>query len=86
MINADIRKAFEAGTFEAREDRHISRVVSPVDEQGWRELIQIQEDALKASFAVHAASAERLAESGEEGLAAMSAMICCELPPRAPRD
>lgn len=82
MIESDTREAIEAGTFTARKDAHASRAVSLVDEQGWKELSRVHEDALHAVFAIEAASAERLAEKGEIGFPAMSAMLCCELPPR----
>jgi predicted transcriptional regulator len=82
MINADVSDALEAGTFNARTDSHASRTVSMVDEQGWRELSQVHSDALESIVIVQAASAERLAESGENGTPVLSAMICCELPRR----
>jgi len=79
-IYGELRDAIEAGTFDARADSHFSRNVALVDEQGWRELTRIQEEALEASFAVQAASAERLAERGKTGVMVLSAMFCCELP------
>jgi DNA-binding transcriptional ArsR family regulator len=82
MIDADARSAVEQGTFTGRQDSHASRTVGMVDEQGWQELRRIHGDALHEVFAVEAASAERLAESGETGFPAMSAMLCCELPAR----
>lgn len=82
MIVADADEALEAGTFNARDDSHASRSVSVVDERGWRELTRIQSEALEASFAVQAESAERLAESGADGITVMSAMLCFEM--RAP--
>lgn len=82
LINSDVDEALESGSFNVRDDAHASRTVSVVDEQGWRELTRIQADALEASFAVQAASAERLAESGDEGVAALSAMLCFEMPRR----
>lgn len=82
MINSDVREAVEGGTFVARQDSHASRTVRPVDEQGWDELRRIHADALDAVLAVEAASAERLAESGEAGFPTLSAMLCCELPRR----
>lgn len=81
MINSDARGALEQGTLIARTDSHVSRTVPLVDEQGWEELIRIHDDALEAVFAVEAASAERLAEKGEQGFPVLSAMLCCELPP-----
>lgn len=85
LINSDVGEALRSGSFNSRADTHASRTVSLVDEQGWKELARIQEGALEASFAVQAASAERLAESGEKGIAALSAMLCFELPPRRRR-
>ena len=81
MIDADVGEALEQGTFLARMDSHASRAIPIVDEQGWNELVRIYADALDAVFAVEAASAERLAEKSEPGFPALSAMLCCELPP-----
>jgi len=85
MIVTDADDAMEAGTFNGRDDSHASRSVSVVDERGWRELTRIQAEALEASFAVQAESAERLAESGDDGIPVLSAMLCFELPPPGPR-
>lgn len=81
MVSADAREAIEKGTYTRRQDAHASRTTPVVDEQGWQELIRILDDALQAVFAVEAASAERLAESGESGFRALTAMLCCEMPP-----
>ncbi len=80
MIGTSAAEALEAGTFNARDDSHASHTVSVVDEYGWRELTRIQHEALEACFAIQAESAERLAESGEDGIRVMSAMLCFELP------
>lgn len=84
MIDSDAKEAVDAGTFNARRNSHASRTVPMVDEQGWEELCRIHADTLDAVFAVEAASAERLAERGETGFPALSALLCCELPPRGP--
>lgn len=81
MIVTDAEVALEAGSFNTRNDSHASRTVSVVDERGWGQLTRIYSEALEASFAVQAESAERLAESGEDGIAVMSAMLCFEMPP-----
>lgn len=80
MIVTDSDRALESGSFSARTDSHASRTVSVVDERGWRELTRIQNEALEECFAVQAESAERLAESGEDGVTVMSAMLCFEMP------
>lgn len=81
MISADAHASVEQGTYNRRADAHASRTIPVVDEQGWKELIRIVDDALQAIFAVETASAERLAESGKSGFRALAAMICCEMPP-----
>lgn len=79
-INAEVCEALESGTFNARIDSHVSRSVSLVDEEGWRELSRIHAEALEAIIAAQEASAARLAERGEEGTRVISAMICGEVP------
>jgi DNA-binding transcriptional ArsR family regulator len=37
VLNQAIKQAFEAGTFDARVDRHLSNVCFNLDEQGWSE-------------------------------------------------
>jgi DNA-binding transcriptional ArsR family regulator len=81
MIESDAHAAIEQGSFHSRSDPHASRTVSLVDEQGWSELTRIKQQALDGIFAVQAASAERLAETSEEGIPVMSALLCFELPP-----
>jgi DNA-binding transcriptional ArsR family regulator len=81
MIESDTQEAIEQGTFHSRSDAHTSRTVSLVDEQGWSELTRIKQQALDGIFEVQAASAERLAETDEEGIPVMSALLCFELPP-----
>ncbi len=80
LIEADVLAAIEQGTYTSRKDAHISRTVSLVDEQGWKELTRIKQEALEEILAVQAASSERLAEVGEEGIPVLSALLCCELP------
>jgi DNA-binding transcriptional ArsR family regulator len=84
LMLTDAVKAFGAGTFDARGDRHLSRTEMEVDEKGWDELVQIQEKALRATLAVQARCAKRLAKAdGEAPINAVSAQTCFELPPRA---
>jgi DNA-binding transcriptional ArsR family regulator len=86
MVNADAQKALETGAIVARMDAHASRSVSIVDEQGWHELSRIHDEALAAIFSVQAVSAERLAESGEQGFPAMSVMLSWEMPVEKAKD
>jgi DNA-binding transcriptional ArsR family regulator len=78
----DAATSLDEGLFDARTDRHLSRVPLYVDEEGWRELVEIQSKALEASLDVQAASAERAAngESEGEGVHVSASMMCFEMP------
>jgi DNA-binding transcriptional ArsR family regulator len=82
---ADAAEAIRAGSFDARGDRHLSRVPLLLDEEGWGELVEIQSEALRATLEVRAASAARLAEADdEEGFPATAVLACFETPPKRP--
>lgn len=81
LLLADATESLSAGTFDSRPDRHLSRTRLTLDERGWRELVAIQAEALRATQAVQAASAERLRANGEEGFPALASMACFEAPP-----
>jgi DNA-binding transcriptional ArsR family regulator len=82
LILTDTVQAFEAGTFDRRDDRHVSRTGLALDAQGWQELVEIQNEALSATLAVREASAERLAAAGEDGFPATAVMLSFEMPRR----
>ena len=80
MIKADLAEAIATDSFFAHTNPHTIRAIPQVDERGWRELSQVHRNALDAVLRIQAASAERLAERGEAGIPALSALLCCELP------
>ncbi|HSS42399.1 MAG TPA: TetR family transcriptional regulator [Solirubrobacterales bacterium] len=80
LIWTEVREARESGSFDARPDRHLSRMSTPVDEQGWRELLDIHNNALWASLRVKAESEERLKRSGEKPINGRSVQTLFELP------
>jgi DNA-binding transcriptional ArsR family regulator len=83
LLIVDASQALAAGTFDARGDRHLSRTPLLVDEEGWRQLVEIKASALEAVLEVQAASANRLAAAdGEEGIPTVAAMTLFELPPK----
>lgn len=87
LMMADAVKALRAGTFDARADRHLSRTEMLVDERGWKELVEIQEGALRSVLEVQARCLERLAEADDaEAINTVTGLSCFELPRRsAPR-
>lgn len=70
MILEDVFGALRAGTFDAREDRHVSWTPGLVDEKGWEEIVDLINETLEKIVKIHAGAAKRLAKSGGEGIPA----------------
>jgi DNA-binding transcriptional ArsR family regulator len=73
--------ALNAGSFDAREDRHLSWMTMALDEQGWRELIERQASWLEELERIGAEAAERLAATGAPGKPVVAGMLGFETPP-----
>lgn len=80
MLLADAAVAFNAGTFDARSNRHLSRTPMLVDGEGLNEVAEIQNRALNEMIKAEAISTERRARSGEPGIHVVAGMMCFELP------
>jgi DNA-binding transcriptional ArsR family regulator len=84
MLINDVIGALNGGTFDARDDRHVSWTPGVVDEQGWEESVDLVNETLKGIIKIHAGSAKRLARSGEEGIPVSAVMMNFEgLPPES---
>jgi DNA-binding transcriptional ArsR family regulator len=59
--------ALEAGTLDGREDTIFRWMPLFLDEQGWKEVVAIMEEATKLMLAAHVRSQDRLSESGGRG-------------------
>jgi DNA-binding transcriptional ArsR family regulator len=70
MIIDDVVGALTGGTFDARDDRHLSWTPGVVDEQGWEEAVDLANETLDRVLTIQAGSAKRLAKSGDEGIPA----------------
>jgi DNA-binding transcriptional ArsR family regulator len=66
-IWSDVSGAMEDGVLEARPDRHLSRTALLLDEQAWEELNEILHGVVEDAMRLEAESANRRAETGEEG-------------------
>lgn len=64
----DVVRAMEGGTFNARDDVHISWTPGVVDQQGWDESAELVNDTLDKLMKIHTGSSKRLAKSGAEGI------------------
>ncbi len=80
VILADAARSISAGTFIAREDRCLVRLSAEVDEEGWRELAKIYMETWAAVEAAVERSGERLRDSGERPIRAVSDLLLFEYP------
>jgi DNA-binding transcriptional ArsR family regulator len=76
----DAGAALSAGTFDAREDRHLALTPMIVDEEGWDEVNEAAAAFLERVFEVQAVSAERLTKTGEPGAQISVAAMAYETP------
>lgn len=67
--------SLQAGTFDERDDRHLSWMPMNLDEKGWEELTAMLADALESAERIKAASADRLSKGDEAGFSAMVSMM-----------
>lgn len=81
----EVVRALNAGSFDAREDRHLSWRMMALDEEGWRELVESQGRWLAQLERIEAEAAERLAASGAPGRTAVAGMLGFEAPPEVSR-
>jgi DNA-binding transcriptional ArsR family regulator len=77
----DAGAALTAGTFDSRDERHLSRSPVLLDEQGWQAISALLDETLEGIIEEQAKAAERLAASGEEPIPALVAMLSFETPP-----
>jgi DNA-binding transcriptional ArsR family regulator len=77
----DVTDAIEAGTFEARSDRHLSRTALVLDEQAWEELNEILAGVVDDAMRLEAESAARRADSGDEGFNTKLSLVHFESAP-----
>lgn len=77
VLNQAVKQAFEAGTFDARVDRHLSNLSVNLDEQGWREAGDLLAKCLKGLIQV---SAEAESRNGERPMRATFGLMGFESP------
>jgi DNA-binding transcriptional ArsR family regulator len=65
--------ALEAGTLDGRSDTVFRWMPISLDEEGWKEVVAIMEEATKLMLAAHLRSQDRLNEKGDRG--AVSAVV-----------
>jgi hypothetical protein len=82
VIFNDVHTALTAGTFDASTKRHLSRAPLSLDHRGWLEVNAVQNEALERIMKIAEEAEDRMAESDEAPVPAISAMACFQMPPR----
>lgn len=77
----DVVAALKEGTFNARDDRHMSWTPGFLDAQGWNEEMALMSQTLEQLVAIRKAAAFRLAEAGERGIPVTMGVLAFETPP-----
>ncbi len=81
LVVHDVVRAFDAGTFDSRLDRYLTRLPMNLDEQGWEDLSKAQDEMLQRAFDIQAESNERRRESDKPAIRAISVMTTFEAAP-----
>ena len=76
----DAAAAVNGGTFDSRDERHLSRTPVVLDQEGWVKLSEILDETLDAILQTSAQATERMAASGEEPIPVTIGMFSFEMP------
>lgn len=83
QLSEEVKKAIEAGTFEARLDNHLSWSLLRLDRIGWDKVAAEVDGLLALVLKVKDRAEDRLAESGAEPILATAALAAFESPRNA---
>jgi DNA-binding transcriptional ArsR family regulator len=75
LVWDDAAEAIKSGRFDERSDRHLSRSVLAVDEQGWEELQELLSETLERAMDIQVESAARASKSDGETFCANLVMM-----------
>ena len=84
LVWDDAARALRTGTFDEREDRHLTRTPLRLDETGWEELHGLLADLQERAVDIQAESAERLEKNGDDGF--WSRLVLMHFSSAAPTD
>lgn len=80
QLSDQVREAIEAGTLDARDDRHLSWSLLLLDRLGWERTVAATDSLFTSLFVEQKSAERRLAESGEEPLLMTVALAAFESP------
>jgi DNA-binding transcriptional ArsR family regulator len=79
---ADVARSMDQELFAERVNHIIARTPMVLDKDGFQEMSELHTELVERTLEVQAQSAERLANSGEEGISTISASLLFEVPER----
>jgi DNA-binding transcriptional ArsR family regulator len=80
----DVSESIKSGTFEARDDRHLTHKRMVLDEQGWEEMAQLLNDVLTQAEKIESGSTARMKKADDgAGISTTLAMMHFESRPDA---
>ena len=82
VLEGEAGEAREAGTFNLRPEHVLARVPMDLDEEGWREISGLLQNATDDVLDAIGRSQDRLADSGEWPIRATAGVLFFEMPPR----
>lgn len=80
QLSDQVRKAIEAGTFEARTDNHLSWSLLRLDQQGWERVAGAVDALFASAFEAQEEAKLRMARSGEAPVTTTLALAAFESP------
>ena len=83
LVWEDTATALKEGLFDARTDRHLSRSVLAIDEQGWEDLQDLLAETLESAMGIQAESASRASKGDGETFAVNLVMMSHPTPTSA---
>jgi len=85
LVWDDTAEAIKSGIFDEREDRHLSRSVLCVDEQGWEDMNDLLSQTLDRAMQIQADSAGRVAK-GEGDTFSVTVVMMSYLTPKSAKE
>lgn len=83
IVAANATQSLDAGVYLRREDHHLTRFAFNVDEQGWADAATAYLELEQRIFEIQREAADRMGDSDEKPLRAVSFQSLFEVPPTA---
>jgi DNA-binding transcriptional ArsR family regulator len=86
LVWDDAAESIKTGQFDEREDRHLSRTVLCVDDQGWEDLNELLVEVLDRAMQIQADSASRASKEEDGDTLAVNLVMMTHPTPRSAKE